>query len=47
MKIHGYNNGDNPIYTACGLKAYDLTNQGDLKEPPLVNITTDSLGATC
>lgn len=46
-RIHGYNNDDNPVYTACGLKAYDLTDQGGLKEPPLVNITTEAFGVTC
>lgn len=46
-RIHGYNNNDSPIHTACGLKAYDLTDQCDLKEPPLVQITTDTGVVTC
>lgn len=46
-RIHGYRNEDNPIETACGRRAYDLTPEGDLKEPPLLYITTDNMLVTC
>ena len=40
-KVHAYDNDDDPIYTACGRKAYDLTSQGALAEPPLLLISRD------
>ena len=46
-RTHGYNNDDNPIETACGRLAYALTPEGELKEPPLLPITTDSYLVTC
>jgi hypothetical protein len=46
-RVHGYNNDDHPIDTACGRLAYNITPQGELKEPPLLLITTDAHLVTC
>ena len=46
-RTHGYNNDDNPIETACGRLAYDVSTEGDLVEPPRLLITTDPFMVTC
>ena len=47
-RVHGYNNDDNPIETACGRLAYNVDIQtGELKEPSLLPITTDTYLVTC
>lgn len=47
-RVHGYNNDDNPIDTACGRLAYNINIMtGELKEPPLLLITTDTYLVTC
>ena len=47
-RTHGYNNDDNPIETACGRLAYEVDiPTGELKEPPLLLITTDRFLVTC
>lgn len=46
-KVHAYWNEDNPIETACGRVAYDITSKGDLKEPPLLLISSDRFTVNC
>lgn len=46
-KVHAYWNEDNPIETACGRRAYDITSKGDLKEPPLLLISGDKNMIDC
>lgn len=46
-KVHAYRNEDNPIETACGKLAFDLTEEGELKKPSLLLISGDYFAITC